>query len=155
MTEKNILFRLKRIQEDEFSYNNLEFSRVNFDIKHLKIATSLGLDSNVEENSFTVFLSIRYHYKSGKKQIEVIKLSFFVEYEIKEMKELFTEEKDFIELPDTILGSMVTLAIGTGRGILYSKTGGVSNINELYLPIIDAQALINFYKAENEKKVSG
>jgi hypothetical protein len=144
MDEKKITFALLGIQ-------NLKFLQLNpfdvipgFNLDNVQFETGLNLNYkwNIEQNRFAVVIHNFYKHKNGSEDITLFELKEIMDYNVKNLSDLFTvrSPSDF-DIDLNLEVTLVGIAISTFRGILHEKTKGTI-YNQYILPVVNPMDFI-------------
>lgn len=152
---KKINFALISIKELGFAYKNPREIIPDFtpEKNPLEVKVNVNYRWNLEKNLFGVVIDLFYLIKDkNNKKIELVKLSFILEFFIENLKEIFIvrTNNDF-DMDEKFESTLVGLAISTGRGILYEKTAGTV-FNNFIFPVVNPMELILSKKFKKTKK---
>jgi len=139
---KEVNIRLKKIQDHKFYYN-LEFECDSEKLDEEKfpcdVEIKYHISHDLEEDLFNINLLICY--KKDKTLILEAENRFV--FCIKNLKDFINVRNDTtISLNVDFLPTLINVAIGTMRGIIYSRTGS-SSLSDFPLPLISMNELMN------------
>jgi|WetSurMetagenome_2_1015567.scaffolds.fasta_scaffold14851_1 hypothetical protein len=148
-TIKDVEFKLSRVKEISFSctdlVNDLTFEEIE---KHLKIEIGFNFQVIKEENEFALSTLILYLFKTE----EVLKYENQTFFKVKNIDQVVTTENDKINIKDEFLLSLLSIVIGTTRGMMIKNTMG-KKINEFPLPVLNPKELLDTLKAKTIEKI--
>lgn len=139
--KKQIEFKLSEIIEKNFCLHESVSTLKEFDDS--KLIVQLGYKFELNQDLVTVSLITKYSFPDDK-NVEKSILELWIDYVfyIKNREEYIKKEKDKITDNAGIFPVLLGIAIGTSRGILFSKTS--STILAKYpLPLFDPQKMID------------
>lgn len=144
---KEVEFKLSRVKEISFSctdlVNDLTYKVIE---KDLKIEIGFNFLIRKKENEFVINTLILYLFKTK----EVLKYENQTFFNVKNIDQVITSEKDKINIKDEFLLSLLSVVIGTTRGMMIKNTMG-KKINEFPLPILNPKDVIDNLKEKKSK----
>lgn len=146
----NARFRLKSIEELGFrqSTDAALLTRINPDMLEVQFMTQTIL--NHKEKVISVKSGVRYLLAP---QDDLFELNILLTFEMENIDEVVVvdEEKKKINFKVDIVPTLLNAAMGTLRGILYTKTADTV-LRAFPLPLIDLKALMerNTFHVENK-----
>lgn len=137
--------KIKSIKEEEFKFTDLNLKEIESD--HLLLGFHLGFKVNVEENTFSVKLTVVYNYedKDSDNPKELMKYTTVTTFDVKGLNKIvkFNEEdNDKYDIPDSLVITFVGTAVSSTRGMLVNKLSGTI-LSDFYLPLVDVKQLLN------------
>lgn len=144
---KEVQFKLSRVKEISFSCTNL----VN-DLRHeaieknLKIEIGFNFQRIKDNDEFAVRTIIQYLFKDN----EVLKYENQIDFNVKNIDQVVSFEKDKLNIKDEFLLSILSVVIGTTRGMMIKNTMG-KKINEFPLPILNPKEVLDNLKEKIKK----
>lgn len=137
--------RIKSIKEEEFKFADLNLKEIEDD--HLLLGFHLSFSVNVEENIFSVKLTVIYNYedKDSKNPLELMKYTTVTTFDVKNIKEIVkfdNEDSNKYDIPDSLMITFVGTAVSSTRGMLVNKLSGTI-LSGYYLPLINIKKLLN------------
>jgi hypothetical protein len=137
--------KLSKVNETSFSctdiVNDLSFDDIE---KDLKIEIGFNFTLKKEVNEFIITTIIQYLFKKE----EVLKYENQTFFKVKNIDQVITLEKDKMNIKDEFLLSLLSVVIGTTRGMMIKNTLG-KKLSDFPLPILDPKALLDNIKAIN------
>lgn len=144
---KEVEFKLSRVKEISFSctdlVNDLTYKVIE---KDLKIEIGFNFLIRKKENEFVINTLILYLFKTK----EVLKYENQTFFNVKNIDQVITSEKDKINIKDEFLLSLLSVVIGTTRGMMIKNTMG-KKINEFPLPILNPKDVLDNLKEKKSK----
>ena len=142
---KEVQVKFLKVKEFSFSCtdiaNDLDYSIIE---KYLKIEIGFNFQLKKEENEFIIGTIIQYIFKKD----EVLKYENQTTFSVLNIDEVVTNEDDKINIKDEFLISLLSVVIGTTRGIMIKNTMG-KKINEFPLPILNPKELLDNIKEKH------
>ncbi|NYI49970.1 hypothetical protein [Macellibacteroides fermentans] len=137
---KEISISLKKIQDCKFYYN-LDFKCNQESLKEDKLPYNVivkyFLSYELEEDLFYINISIIYEEKDNP----ILEAENRFTFHIKELKKLIkVQSSTSFALEVDFLPTLINVAIGTMRGIIFSRTGS-SSLSDYPLPMISMNEL--------------
>lgn len=144
---KEVEFKLSRVKEISFSCTDL-VNDLTYEVieKDLKIEIGFNFLIRKKENEFVINTLILYLFKTE----EVLKYENQTFFNVKNIDQVITSEKDKINIKDEFLLSLLSVVIGTTRGMMIKNTMG-KKINEFPLPILNPKDVLDNLKVKNSK----
>ena len=142
---QEVQVKLLKVRELSFSctdiVNDLDNSVIEKDL-HIEI----GFDFQIkkESNEFIIGTFIQYLFKKD----EILKYENQTIFIVLNIDQVVTTENDKLNIKDEFLISLLSVVIGTTRGMMIKNTMG-KKINEFPLPILNPKELIDNIKAKN------
>ncbi|MDF9829333.1 hypothetical protein [Parabacteroides sp. PF5-6] len=141
---KEISISLNKIQDCKF-YCNLDFkcNREALEEGKLpyKILVKWNFSYNLEEDLFNIDLSVGY--EEFDTQALILEAENRFVFHVKDLRSLVKiQNENSFSLEVDFLPTLINIAIGTMRGIIYSRTGS-SSLSEFPLPMMSMNELIN------------
>ncbi len=131
---------ITKIKEDEFVFRNEDIKKV--DEKKLTIFFNVGFDWKLEDENFSVKLTIHYSYNLKGSDIELVRFSTTTGFDVKGLKEILKVDGNKFQLPDFFMTTFISTALSSGRGMLAYKLAGTF-LADYYLPLIDPKDFIS------------
>lgn len=142
---KEVQFKLSRVKEISFSCTDFANDLTNEIIeKNLKIEIGFNFQLLKDSNEFAVRTLIKYLFKRE----EFLKYENEIVFKVKNIDEVVNFEKDKINIKDEFLLSLLSVVIGTTRGMIIKNTMG-KKIDEFPLPILNPQEILNNLKGKH------
>jgi hypothetical protein len=142
---KEVQVKLLKVKELSFSctdiVNDLDYNVID---KDLRIEIGFNFQIRKEVNEFIIGTLILYLLKKD----EILKYENQTTFIVLNIDQVVTTENDKINIKDEFLISLLSVVIGTTRGMMIKNTLG-KKINEFPLPILNPKELLNNIK---EKK---
>lgn len=142
---KEVQVKLLKVIELSFSctdiINDLDNNIIEKDL-HIEIGFNFQIKKDV--NEFIIKTLILYLFKKD----EILKYENQTFFSVLNINQVVTSDKDKINIKDEFLLSLLSVAIGTTRGMMIKNTMG-KKINEFPLPILNSEELLDKIK---EKK---
>ena len=138
----NLDYKLLQIKEVSFSLNDTKLTKTEAQ-KKLLIGVGFAPGVDIEKKLFTVDFNVSYKYKSTDNILLSSKYKFV--FKVKDIENIVQKLEDGFEIDDDFLGSTINVAIGTMRGIIYSKTSG-TELNKFILPLFDSSKIVETTK---------
>jgi hypothetical protein len=136
---KEIQFKLSRVNEISFSCTDTVNDLTNEVIeKNLKIEIGFNFQLLKDSNEFAVRTLIQYLFKGD----EFLKYENQIVFNVKNIDQVASLEKDKMNIKDEFLLSLLSVVIGTTRGMMIKNTMG-KKINDFPLPILNPQEVLN------------
>jgi hypothetical protein len=144
---KQVEFKLARVREISFSCtdlaNDLSYATIE---KNLKIEIGFNFQLLKEENEFAISTIIQYLYKAE----EILKYENQTFFKVKNIDQVITLENEKMNIKDEFLLSLLSVVIGTTRGMMIKNTMG-KKINEFPLPILNPKEVLGNLKEKESK----
>ena len=147
MKTENILFKLKRIQTEQFAT-----------IPGVKVGEEIGISAAIEygmeKDTNTIHCKVLFNFISEEKEFIIlhVRCEFSVAPEAWE-KNFREEEKKYV-FPADFMQHLGVITVGTARGILHAKTEG-TEFNRFFLPTVNLKEMVpgevSFHAEENYK----
>jgi len=139
---KEVQFKLSRVKEISFSCTDLVNDLTNETIaKNLKIEIGFNFQLLKDSNEFAVRTLIQYLFKVD----EVLKYENQIVFKVKNIDQVVSLEKDKMNIKDEFLLSLLSVVIGTTRGMMIKNTMG-KKINDFPLPILNPKEVLDNLK---------
>lgn len=144
---KEVQFKLVRVKEISFSCTDL-INDLSNDIAEKKLKIEIGFNFQIlkNKNEFGVRTMIQYLFKGD----EILKYENQIDFDVKNLDQVVNLEKDKLNIKDEFLLSLLSVVIGTTRGMMIKNTMG-KRINDFPLPILNPKEVLDNLK-EKEKK---
>lgn len=142
----NLDYKLLQIKEVSFSLNDTKLTKTEAQ-KKLLIGVGFAPGVDIEKKLFTVDFNVSYKYKSTDNILLSSKYKFV--FKVKDIENIVQKLEDGFEIDDDFLGSTINVAIGTMRGIIYSKTSG-TELNKFILPLFDSSKIVETTKGKSK-----
>jgi len=143
---KEVQFKLARVKEISFSctdfVNDLSHDTIE---KNLKIEIGFNFLLLKEKNEFGVRTIIQYLFKGD----EVLKYDNQIDFDVKNIDQVVSLEKDKLNIKDGFLLSLLSVVIGTTRGMMIKNTMG-KRINDFPLPILNPKDVLDNLKEKDK-----
>jgi hypothetical protein len=140
--EKNIEIKLLNIKESHVFIDSDVLTSPDFKIEETKIEIGFKSDFKADNNIFILHLSVIYKI-SDTKIVEITTASTF---NVKALKKVISiEEDNKFQDKSGLVPTLLGIAIGTMRGILFAKTVG-TKLSEYPLPLINPTDLCEHFK---------
>jgi hypothetical protein len=134
----NVDYKLLEIKEESFSVNDIKLTKTEAQ-KKLVIGIGFAPGVDIGNEIFVLDFIVSYKYKSTDNILLSLEYKFV--FKVKDIKNIAQKLEDGFEIDDDFLASTINVAIGTMRGIIYSKTSG-SELNKFILPLFDTSKII-------------
>ena len=134
---KKIQMRLKSIDEVDFKMSPGKIGS-DVDVEAVKIGFSSQIQPNTDNDSIAILFGIRFELDGE----EILESIYRFEFEVPGIKQFITINKDNSITISHIMPHLLSVAVGTMRGILVVKTAG-TNLTKFHLPMIDINMLNN------------
>ncbi len=150
--KKEVLIRIRKIKEIEFSYKDLSIDPKHIEFgKNLKFALSFNYKPDLKNNTFVLKTHIIYTFENEQEPV----LTFINEITfdvlgIEKVVRVKKETNEF-EINNNLLIPLISVAIGTTRGMLAVKTTG-KKINEFPLPILNPKEVLDQLNKKRKSK---
>jgi len=147
MKTENILFKLSRIQIEQFA--TIPGVKVGEEI-----GISAGIEYGMEKETNTILCKVTFNFISEEQQFIIlhVRCEFTVAPEAWECNYRI-EEKKYV-FPAEFMQHLGVITVGTARGILHAKTEG-TEFNKFFLPTVNLKEMVpgevSFPEVENEK----
>jgi hypothetical protein len=142
---KEVQVKLLKVIELSFSctdiINDLDNNIIEKDL-HIEIGFNFQIKKDV--NEFIIRTLIFYLFKKD----EILKYENQIFFSVLDIDQVVTSDNDKINIKDEFLLSLLSVVIGTTRGMMIKNTMG-KKINEFPLPILNSEELLDKIK---EKK---
>ena len=147
--KREIELKLIRIQETGFYINTEELSKIG-EIQEADLNIKLGfkIELQLENDLFILHLRVNYNYKKDGVNLEILELLIANSFKIKSLNKLVSISDNEFKDNAGILPTLMGIAIGTLRGILFTKTIGTV-LGDYPLPIMNPTEICNKKKIEN------
>lgn len=146
--KKEIKIKISSIQELEYAYKEIpdDIEKIEFG-KNLFFALNFLYDPRPEENTFRLKTHIKYSLEGQEEPV----LTFLNEiiFDVVGMEEV-VKQKDGsgeMEINNNFLIPLISVAIGTSRGMLVSKTIG-KKISRFPVPMLNPQEVLEKINAQ-------
>jgi hypothetical protein len=135
---KEVQYKLSRVKEISFSCTDLvnDLSKEVIE-KDIKIEIGFNFQIFKDTDEFAICTLIQYLFKDE----EVLKYENQIVFNVKNIDQVVTLENDKINVKDEFLLSLLSVVIGTTRGMMIKNTMG-KKINEFPLPILNPKELL-------------
>jgi len=134
---ENIKFRLLKIDTRQFA-----ILQEAYDSKSEKFQFSFGINfSFPDKENRVVCNSCLIKYQGEVSPFLVLEVTVYFELEENSWNELLDIEADQVRIPKATAHHMMSLLIGTARGVLHSETKN-TEFNRLVLPTVNLSELI-------------
>lgn len=143
-SKTTINFRLLNVNEKEISISDLPNGEVVIDESKLSLNFGVGVEHKLEDNILIIKIFVDYVYdlKEGE-TVELLKCKLDLSFHVENIHEAVKVIDDnTTNVDDTLLKSVVGIAIGTTRGFLVAKTKGYA-VSKFPLPIVNSSMLLN------------
>ncbi len=146
-SEANIQFRLRSIEELSFSYAATLFSTLDITEHNLGVQYVSQSYIDVDTHSIKQKVGVKYHFQ----ETELMQLEMLFNFRFEDLNSLVIIDRDNhqLEFKANLIPSLVNIAIGGLRGVLYEKTKATP-LACYPLPLVDVQQLMkhNSYHIE-------
>lgn len=131
--QDNTSIRLSAIKEMSFEKNWSDETLKNLTQDNIRIYYRTGALIHTAKDMITVTVGIRYNIED----IELFTLDISLNYDIHHLSKIMTidENKHELVFDNDILPTLFSAAIGTLRGVLYSKTIG-TELEKFPMPMV-------------------
>ncbi|MBK9109067.1 MAG: hypothetical protein IPM92_12060 [Saprospiraceae bacterium] len=144
-----IEIKLIKFDKIQFSYKDTDETLI---YKNINIKIDFNFLYILNDNNLHVKFHLIYDYKSDELELpELITLSFITVYNIRNIEEVYDHELKKLKLDQKLILTLLTMIIGTARGILVVKQKE-TYLSDLYLPFIQADQIYNQMKEGIEVK---
>jgi len=138
--------KLLKVRELSFSCTNIVNDLDNIVIeKDLHIEIGFNFQIKKDANEFIVGTFIQYIFKKA----EVLKYENQTIFSVLNIDNVVTTVNDQLNIKDEFLISLLSVVIGTTRGMMIKNTMG-KKINEFPLPILNPKELLDNIKEKNK-----
>lgn len=139
---KEVQYKLSRVREISFSCTDLvnDLSKEVIE-KDIKIEIGFNFQIFKDTDEFAISTLIQYLFKDE----EVLKYENQIVFNVKNIDQVVTLENEKINVKDEFLLSLLSVVIGTTRGMMIKNTMG-KKINEFPLPILNPKELLENLK---------
>ena len=134
---KNIQMRLKSINEVDFKMSPGKIG-ADVDTEAVNIGFSSQIQPNTDNDSIAILFGVRFELDGE----EVLESIYRFEFDVLDIKQFITINKDDSITISHIMPHLLSVAVGTMRGILVVKTAD-TNLAKFRLPMIDINLLNN------------
>lgn len=128
---KSIQMRLRSVNEIFFSMTSGKLGSEDRG-SELQIGFKNDLFPNVEQNTFTIHFGVQYSLNGDV----ILESVYGFEFEVKNLSEFVSTDEQGKITVEGVLPHMVSVALGTMRGVLAVRTVG-TDINKYPIPIMD------------------
>lgn len=136
---KEVQVKLLKVKELSFSctdiVNDLDYNIIE---KDLRIEIGFNFQIKKDVNEFIIVTLILYLFKKD----EILKYENQTTFSVLNIDQVVTTDNDKINIKDEFLISLLSVVIGTTRGMMIKNTMG-KKINEFPLPILNPKELLN------------
>lgn len=129
-----------KIKEDEFVFRGYDLEKIDSENLYLEYNRKFGWSE--ENNIFKTKFGVSYYYKLNNEDVELIKFSITVDFNISNLKEILTQDDNGFELPDELLLTMISSTVGATRALLSAKVAGTI-LASFYMPLVDANLFLD------------
>jgi hypothetical protein len=145
--EKEVQYKLSRVKEVSFSCTDL-VNDLSHEVieKDLKIEIGFNFQILKDNDEFAISTLIQYLFKGD----QVLKYENQIVFNVKNIDQVVTLENDKVNIKDGFLLSLLSVVIGTTRGMMIKNTMG-KKINEFSLPILNPQEILDNIKKSEVK----
>lgn len=140
---KNIQMRLKSVNEADFKMSPGKIGE-DVDMEAIKIGFSCQIQPNTDNDSIAILFGIRFELDRE----EVLESIYRFEFDVMDISQFIVINKDKSMTISDIMPHLLSVAVGTMRGILVVKTAG-TNLSKFPLPMIDINMLNNLLSGNN------
>ncbi len=147
--KKEIKMRISKVRELEFSCKDIRDDIENIEFgKNLFFAISFAYEPDLEKNSFSLKTHIKYTFKDQEEPVIVFLND--IEFDVIGINEVVKIKKGTkeYEINNNFLIPLISVAIGTTRGMLASKTTG-KKINDFPIPMLNPKEVLE--KIQNKQ----
>ena len=144
---QEVQFKLSGVKEISFSCTDLvnDLSKEAIG-KNLKIEIGFNFQLLREKNEFAVCTIIQYLFKEN----EILKYENQIDFNVKNIDQVVSLDKNKLNIKDEFLLSLLSVVIGTTRGMMIKNTMG-KKINEFPLPILNPKEVLDNLNDKNQK----
>lgn len=137
MVEKNINIQMRLASVNEVSFM-MSPSKLGDDVnpESVQIGFSSQIQPDIANNLFTLVFGVRYELESET----ILESIYEFAFEVKDLKQYIIFNDNQSITINHIMPHLLSVAVGTMRGILVVKTAGTS-FSKYPLPLIDANQL--------------
>lgn len=140
--KEEIKIRIKKIRELEFSYKEIldEVDEIEFG-KNLFFGLNFLYEPDLDKNTFTLKTHIKYTLKDQREPVLVF-LNEIV-FDVLGLNDAvkFKKDSNEFEINNNLLIPLISVAIGTTRGMIVSKTIG-KKINDFPVPMLNPEEVL-------------
>lgn len=138
-SETNIQIRLIQVEEKSFKYDLSEVLLTTFDENNLKINIGYKLLPDLNANIIAVEITAKYLYSDS----ELIEYTSSLTFKSPDLSDIIEITDNKIIEKTVIIPTLLSIAIGTLRGMLAIKTTGTI-LKDFPLPLIDPNSLLGW-----------
>lgn len=140
MAENNVNIQMRLVSVNEVSFM-MAPAIITDDVKpeSIQLGFSNQVRPDIEHDRIAVVFGIRYEL-NGDRALECV---YRFEFEVKELAQFVKIHDDNHVTITHIMPHLLSVAVGTMRGILVAKTAG-TNLSKFPLPMIDPNRLMMF-----------
>lgn len=134
MKTENILFKLSRIQTEQFAtIPDVKVSE--------EIGISAGIEFGMEKETNSIHCKVTFNFVSEEQQFIIlhIRCEFSVAQEAWESN-YKKEDKKYV-FPAEFMQHLGVITVGTARGVLHAKTEG-TEFNKFFLPTVNLKEMV-------------
>lgn len=144
---KEVQFKLARVKEISFLCTDFITDLSNNDIeKKLKIEIGFNIELLTGKDEIGIRTIIKYLFMGD----EVLKYENQIDFDVKKLEQVANLEKDNFNIKDEFFLSLLSVVIGTTRGMMIKNTMG-KRINDFPLPILNPKDILDSLKTKETK----
>ena len=147
---KKINLKIVKIKELSFSCKELpDDLKTKLTETNVVFGIGLRLVPNPPLKEFGIALLIKYEYQEGNINEELCQYEIECVFKIMEFDQAIKLNKTKINIEDSILSNLLSITIGTIRGMLALKTAGTV-LNAYPLPLLNPMDIIQKLKVQSK-----
>jgi len=146
---KGINVKIERIRELSFQCNELTEVILNkLNEKNISFGFGIKLNPNQNTKEFGIALLVKYVFNDGDLVEDLCGYEIECVFKVIEFDEAIKIGDNKVNIEDGILSNLLSITIGSIRGMLAIKTAG-NVLNKYPLPLIDPMNLIKQLKTKD------
>ncbi|WP_379965807.1 hypothetical protein [Epilithonimonas sp. UC225_85] len=144
---EKFVISLVEISEKEFYLAPQE----NLKVSQKKLNLGFSFEFKWEENTdfIEIVPTIVYLYIDNQINQELMKFKTVFKFQIKNLKNYISIDKEKINIPDSISNIIISTSISSMRGMLYYKTSG-TYMSRFLIPLLDSKFFVNGINEKNK-----
>ena len=151
-TKTKYVLKITEIKETDFCLHEISEDEIKlFDSSKIELSFGVNLGYSNEKKIVTFGFRTIYNYPYQNRNQELLKVEFFINFSLQSSVSVIKSGKGGeVDVNDDFFIHLLSIAIGTARGIIYTKTTG-HFISKFCLPLVDPKKL---FKSLMNNKVS-
>ena len=133
--------RLSHIEEIKFVDNTQNY-KCDLKKDNVHVGFSVQLSPDIEQNCTDILLGVHYDIKKEDRKTSILEYKINVTFEIEDMIEYILIEKNRISVKPELLTIMLSVSIGSLRGMLVMRTKN-SDFENYPLPLVNVTELVS------------